>query len=167
MIVVDTSAFISSALGDVLEPVLTEYDVHTTAQVVRELEETAEYDDVHGTAAERVLGERQAVTVQNVTDPGIRTARVDDGEASCVAVAQQDGADFLVTDDLRALPELQQLTDARVAISPILLRALVKRGVLTDEQAAERLEDIAASRDWLGAPIYRRAQELFHANRDE
>ncbi len=50
---------------------------------------------------------------------------------------------------------------ARVALSPIVLKALVKRGVLTQKEVETRLESIAETRDWLGAPIYRRAQTLF------
>jgi len=161
MIVVDTSAFISLTIADVLNTVLTEYDVHTSQQVLDELDATADYDDIHGTAADQVLTHTEAITVHTIDDPDIQTSRIDAGEATCVQLARQGDADFLITDDLRALPELQQLTDARVAISPILLRALVKRDVLKNQEAQERLEDVAASRDWLGAPIYRRAQQLF------
>lgn len=68
---------------------------------------------------------------------------------------------FLLTDDLRALPELKVSTDAQVALSPIVLRALVERGVLGSDDARNRLDRLAASRGWLGAPIYRRARRLF------
>jgi hypothetical protein len=37
----------------------------------------------------------------------------------------------------------------------------VKRRVLTNDEAEEKLEEVAASGDWLGAPIYCRAQQLF------
>jgi len=161
MIVVDTSAFVSLGIAEVLETVLDEYELHTTRQIIDELEATAEYDDVHGAGANRVLEDREEVTVHNVDTPEIRASRIDEGEATCVRVTQTFDAAFLVTDDLRALPELQRLTDARVVISPVLLRALVKRGVLTDETARNRLDDLVKSRDWLGAPIYRRAQRLF------
>lgn len=161
MIVVDTSAFVSLGIAEVLRAVLDEYDVHTTREVIGELETTAEYDDVHGAGADRALDGREAVTVHDVDGPEMQTSRVDEGEATCVRVAQTLDTAFLVTDDLRALPELQRLTEARVVISPILLRALVKRGVLTDEVARNRLDDLAESRDWHGAPIYRRAQRLF------
>ncbi|MFB6143236.1 MAG: hypothetical protein ABEJ30_07840, partial [Halorientalis sp.] len=70
-------------------------------------------------------------------------------------------AAFLLTDDLRALPELQRLVDARVALSPIVLRALVERGVLERKAALEKLEQLGGHRGWLGAPIYRRARTLF------
>lgn len=161
MIVVDTSAVVSLAIGDVLVRVVDEYDVHTTRRVVDELEATAEYDDVHGAAAADALTSTESMTVHDVPDSEVRTSRIDAGEASCVELVRRLDADFLLTDDLRALPELQELTGARVAISPILLRALVKRGVLSDDEARELLAEVAATRDWLGAPIYRRARDLF------
>ena len=161
MIVVDTSAFVSLAEGDVLDVVLEEYSVHTTQHVHDELAETAAFDDVHGDAADAVLDSVAAMTVHESPDPSIETSRIDVGEASCIELANNEDASFLITEDLRALPELQPLTDAEVAISPIVFRALVTRNVLSAAVARERLDQIAQSRDWLGAPIYRRAQNLF------
>ena len=67
----------------------------------------------------------------------------------------------MIVADTSALPELQLLVDSRVAISPIILKAFVKRGILDQAEAKARLERIAENRDWLGAPIYRRAEALF------
>ena len=53
------------------------------------------------------------------------------------------------------------LTETRIAISPIVLKALVERGVLAREEALERLDDAAEEWDWLEVPIYRRARGLF------
>jgi predicted nucleic acid-binding protein len=160
MLVADTSALASLAAGEVLELALAEFDVHTTETVVAELEETAGYDDEHGAAASRAVDCLDHVTIHEVSDPSFAASRVDHGEGSCVQLARDGDATFLLTDDLRALPELQALTDADVAISPIALRALVKQGVLSNDEASERLDRIAETRDWLGAPIYRRAQHL-------
>ena len=161
MIIADTSALISLATADTLHLVLEEFDIYTTETVLTELENTAEYDDSHGKAAQKALDHREQFTVHKTQDPEIQSSRVDDGEATTTVLVQQLDADFLITDDLRALPELQALTDAQVAISPIVLKALVKRSVLTHSEAETRLESIAETRDWLGAPIYRRAQRLF------
>jgi len=161
MIVADTSALISLATADTLHLVLEEFDIHTTRTVLEELENTAGYDDSHGTAAENVLDHREQVTVHETEGLESQSSRVDGGEGTCAILGQELEAEFLITDDLRALPELQVLTDARVALSPIVLKALVKRGVLTRTEAEIRLESIAETRDWLGAPIYRRAQTLF------
>lgn len=163
MIVADTSALISVAVADCLDLVLDEFDVHTTDQVWQELTETAEYDDKHGRAADAVLDQDDRLTVHTMDDTGPETSRIDAGEGSCAVLTAQQDADFLITDDFRALPELQQLVDARVAISPIVLKALVNRSVLDRDDALVRLEQLAEDRDWLGAPIYRHAKDLFDA----
>lgn len=161
MIVADTSALLSLATGGVLELLIETYDVHTTETVIDELEETSAYDDCHGRAALTVLEHENRVTVHETDDQQFTSSRIDDGEAGCVTLVRELDADFLLTDDLRALPELQPLVDSRVAISPIVLKAFVKRGILDQAEAKARLERIAENRDWLGAPIYRRAEALF------
>lgn len=161
MIVADTSALISLATTDVLETVLQEFDIHTTETVVSELEETATYDDQHGTAAAVVLECLDEVNVHTYDDPSLETSRIDEGEASCLALEADMEPTFLLTDDLQAVPELQALSDATVAISPIVLRALVTREALTNEEAKAQLDTLIRTRDWLGTPIYRRAQQLF------
>jgi len=159
MIVADTSALISLATVDLLDTLIAEYDVHSTEAVVEELTETATYDDVHGRAAQVVLDRRDGIEVHEA-ESDLVTARIDAGEASAATLAAELGAEFLLTDDLRALPELQTAVEARVAISPIVLAALLRRGVLDREAASEKLDRLAQERDWLGAPIYRRAQSL-------
>jgi predicted nucleic acid-binding protein len=161
MIVADTSALVSLAAADLLETTFREFEVHTTAVVIGELEATANYDDDHGEAAATVLESTDAFEVHDVDPAPVRSSRIDEGEASSLALERELDAEFLLTDDLRALPELQSLADARVAISPLVLRALVTRGAITDAAARERLDRLARTRDWLGAPIYRRARDLF------
>jgi predicted nucleic acid-binding protein len=160
-VVVDTSALISLAIGNALDETLAAFDTVTTPTVIEELEETAAYDDRHGTAATAVLQRMESLTVQDADGAPFETSRVDAGEASCVAAARTVDAAFLVTDDYRALPELQGLVDAEVAVSPIVLRALVKRDALSSADAEAAFETIAAGRDWLDAPIYRYARRLF------
>lgn len=160
MIVADTSALISIASVDLLNTLLTEFNVHTTETVIKELEDTSEYNDSHGKTANHVLDHIDKMTVRH-SGESFQSSRVDQGESSCALLTQEIDAEFLITDDLRALPELQNLTDANVAISPIVLKALVKRDVLEQEEALQKLDELAEQRDWLGAPIYRRAKNLF------
>jgi len=61
--------------------------------------------------------------------------------ASCVVAARETDAKFLITDDYRALPELRTAVDPRVALSPILLRALVKRDALSESEARTAFEE--------------------------
>lgn len=165
MIVTDTSALVSLGTADVLDLVLEEFDVHTTTLVVDELEEVADHDDVHADAASGVLERIDDVTVHDVEETSLMSSRIDAGEASCLALERDVEADFLLTDDLRALPELESVSRARVVIPPIVLTALVERDVITSGEATTRLDQLAESRDWLGAPIYRRARQLFEEGR--
>lgn len=166
MIVIDTSSLIGLEMIDVLATVLDEYDVHTTETVLTELQDTGSHDDRHGTAANAAHSKRDLITVHSTDSGQFRSSRIDAGEGSCAVLADEIGAPYLITDDLRALPELQSVTSATVAISPILLKALVKRGVLDDREARRKIENLAAERSWLGAPIFRRALRLFENDRD-
>lgn len=161
MLVVDTSALISLAVGDVLETVASEFEIVTTEAVVNELAETAEYDDRHGTAARNALELVEGMKIIDVSGDAFVTSRIDGGEASCVTAVREVDAVFLITDDYRALPELRELVAVDVALSPIVLRALVSRGAIHEEEAKAAFEMIAEGRDWLEAPIYRYARQLF------
>lgn len=161
MIVADTSSLISLATADILPVFLEEFDVHTTETVVQELEETRGYDDIHAEAADTVLDHVDRITIHEMDNGEFYSSRVDLGEGSCALLTKELETDFLITDDLRALPELQTVADSKVAISPIVLKALVKRSVLTQEEAVEKLDQLAENRGWLGAPIYRRSKSLF------
>ncbi len=161
MIVVDTSALITIASINLLDDVLAEYDIYTTETVIQELEETAEYEDIHGEAAQDVLDRVDRIEVYNTSESEFWSSRIDEGEGTTVTLANETQADFLITDDLRALPELQTVAESKVVISPILLKALVKRDVLEQAEALRKLEEAAENRDWLESPIYEKAKNLF------
>lgn len=159
MIAADTSSLISLASIQLLDTVLQEFDVHTTETVVEELEETSEYEDRHGEAADTVLQQMDQITVHQVKGE-FTSSRVDLGEGSCALLTKEIDAEFLITDDLQALPELQTAADAKAAISPIVLKALVQRNELEKAEALDKVEELAENRSWLESPIYRRAQQL-------
>jgi len=89
------------------------------------------------------------------------TSRIDEGEASCVAAVDETETAFLITDDYRALPGLQVLVGAEVALSPIVIRALVKRGCLLRRRREGWSTQLLSRETGLGAPINRYARQLF------
>jgi len=161
MLVMDTSAFLSLASVRVLETVLEEYEVHTTETVLEEIEKTAEYDDIHAEAARRAIELSTKFEVNSVKTEDFKSSRIDKGEHSCVVLANKLETEFILTDDFRALPELKSLVDCQVAISPIMLKALVKKNQITEKKAKEKLDDLAENRNWIGSPIYRHAKDIF------
>lgn len=161
MLVMDTSAFLSLASVKILDTVLEEYEVHTTETVLEELEQTAEYEDLHAKAAQRVIELSSRFQVHDVKTEDFESSRIDRGEYSCVVLADQFKTEFILTDDFRALPELKSLVDCQVAISPIMLKALVKKDRITEEEAKEKLDNLAENRNWIGSPIYKHAKNIF------
>jgi len=109
MIIADTSALLSLATGDVLEVVLSEFDIHTTETVIEEVEAPRDYEDVHAEAAAIVLEQSDQLTIHETEEREFTSSRIDTGEASCIVLEHDHEAEFLLTDDLRALPELQHL----------------------------------------------------------
>lgn len=162
MIVADTSALLSLASGNALDLFLKEFDVAVTETVVEELEELSQGNDRTAKNAERALNSKDLFPTHDIEGPKPISGGIDDGEASCAVLAENEDADFLITDDLRALPEIENLVGKeKVAISPIVLKALVERGSIDKDIALEKLERMSEERDWLHRPIYRRAKKLF------
>jgi len=162
MLVVDTSAFISLGICDCVQILLDEFDIHTSRAVIEELEELSGFDDLEASVADRSLDRKNLLKVHEVGEAGIFEHRkIDRGEGSCAVLARKIGAEFLVTDDIRALPLLKNIALTEVVISPIVLKALVKRGVLSEEEAEKKLEKLIEKRDWFETPIYERSLDLF------
>ncbi len=162
MLVVDTSAFISLGLCDEVQTLLDEFEVHTSRAVIQELEDMSGYDDHEAGAAQSILDKKEKVTIHEVGGAGrLEHGRIDRGEGSCAVLTHSIEADFLITDDIRALPYLKNIASTTVVISPIVLKAFVKRGVLDEKEAKKKVQIMLESRDWFGVPIYEKALELF------
>lgn len=109
----------------------------------------------------KILNQIDQLKIHSTKDPNLQSSQIDKGEATTIILTNELEADFLITDDLRALSELQTLVNAKAAISPIVLKALVKRNVLTKKEALKMLEQAAKNRNWLKSPIYRKDKNLF------
>ncbi len=162
MLVVDTSAFISLGTCGLTQIFLKEFEINTSQAVIKELEEISEYDDREAKAAQEVLDQKKMIDIHEVGESGdFKHSRIDRGEGSCAVLAKNLGSDFLVTDDIRALPYLKNISSTKVVISPIVLKALVKRDVMTEKEAMRKVEIMMNARDWFETPIYEKALELF------
>jgi len=162
MLVLDTSAFISLGICDCVEILLEKFDVHTSGAVMDELEELSAYDDLEGDVAETWLERKDLLKVHEVGEAGeFDHGKIDRGEGSCAVLARKMNAEFLITDDVRALPLLKNIASTKVVISPIVLKALVKRGMMSNDEGKEKLEKLIEKRDWFETPIYERSLELF------
>lgn len=168
MLVVDTSAFISLGLCDETGDLLDGFEVHTSREVIQELEEISEYGDREAEAAREVLDEKEKMMIHEVGKAGeFKHGRIDRGEGSCGVLAEKIRPDLLVTDDIRALPYLENISSTRVVISPIVLKALVKREVLDEKEAKKKVKVMLKERDWFETPIYEKALDIFESDIDD
>lgn len=162
MLILDTSAFISLGICDCVEILLDEFDLHTSRAVIDELEDMSGYNDLEADVADRWLEKKDLINVHEVGEAGeFDHGKIDKGEGSCALLARKKNADFLITDDIRALPHLKIIASIEVAISPIVLKALVKRSRLSTDEAKNKLDKLIEKRDWFETPIYERSLEVF------
>jgi len=120
------------------------------------------YADLYGTAASEVLRNIDRIKVKKTLNyQRFKTSRIDAGEASCMEIIESREQDYLLTDDFRALGEIEKLIGEKVVLSPIILKVLVIRGRIDTHQALTKLDEMAEKRDWLGRPIYMYAKRYF------
>ena len=159
-LVLDTSSLVSLVHGDLLEPTLTAFSVVISNHVRDELQTMSRFDDRDGRAARWILEQSARLDVRNVeqteVDP-LLTSKIHEGEASCIALAQNPDVDALITDDFEAMHQMRAYAQRHgfdLGLGAVVVHALVKRGQLSREDALQRLDQIAAPRDWIGRPIY-------------
>ncbi len=161
-LVADASALVSLASVSLLPLVLNEFNVVVSDVVAQELREMSTYADLYGTAANEVLMNIDRIQVKKTLNyQRFKTSRIDAGEASCMEIIESREQDYLLTDDFRALGEIEKLIGDRVVLSPIILKVLVIRGRIDKHQALTKLDEMAEKRDWLGRPIYKYAKSYF------
>ncbi|MCK4399249.1 MAG: hypothetical protein KAV25_09695 [Methanophagales archaeon] len=161
-LVADASALVSLASVSLLSLFLSEFNVVVSDVVVRELKEMSTYADTTANAASEVLRNIDRIEVKEASNyHRFKTSRIDAGEASCLEIIESGEQDYLLTDDFRALGEIEKQIGERVVLSPIILKVMVIRGIIDKRQALTKLDEMAEKRDWLGRPIYRYARKYF------
>lgn len=164
MIILDTTAFLSLSIAEILEKTIEQHQVHTTQKVISELEEITREKDYLAEAATKTLQHKEKINIHETEFERFQTSRIDSGEASCLALTQEIKADFLLTDDLHAMAEIKKLSTTETAISPTLLQSMVKNNTISKQTALEKLDKLAETRDWLETPIYQKAKQQFKEN---
>jgi predicted nucleic acid-binding protein len=165
-IVIDTSALISLAHGDLLDLIAEEFQLVISDLVLEELRNTARFEDEDGKAAAQILKKIKKLEIRSVDQELVSqlvTSRIDAGEASCVVLAQAKDIAAFISDDFRAMHELRAYAlryEFELGLSAVLVQALVIRGKLTKAEALNYLSLIASKRNWMGRPIYEAYKQI-------
>lgn len=162
---IDTSALVSLGISRVFDEVTSRLDLHTTDVVVDELEEMSQYNDPFAESAIRCLEtirQSNLITEHEIDVRGRDLhSKIDRGELSCVDLYRELEADYLVTDDHRASAALEDYVGGNIVFSPILLKALTKKGIITEREAVAELKTMAEHRNWFDSPLYQYGLQLF------
>lgn len=160
-IVLDSSALISLMHGGILNLVLSEFEVVISSRVVEELEETSEYKDMDGKAANKALKQKDRLKIRKVKQKAIEeilTSRVHSGEASCIILAKDEEIEAMISDDFDAMNQLEyysRVHDFALGLCSALIKALILREKLTAQEGEEIFDEIARKRNWMGRQIYK------------
>lgn len=162
--VADTSALVSLGITadrdpDPLSICLSRYELFVPTAVIKELDEIASYDDVHGRAATTVLNQTHAFETPTVDIDA--DFPLDDGENSAVTLANSRDTALLLCDEFNQLGLIHaSLADTRLVTTPTLLSIFVRTGHLSAANARTLLDEISESRSWSTNSYVQRARSL-------
>ena len=168
IVVGDTSAIISLSVGSVLLKCLSISRIVIPGKVHQELKEMSEYNDEDGVAAKETLnliaqGKISVIEIRNKDNVKAivsSNARIDNGEAEALVLAQENLIPIVITDDFRSLPYLKEISmGVEIHLSIYLLTRLVIENIISKEEAKASLNKIAGIRTWENAAIYRLAMK--------
>lgn len=168
-IAVDTAALISLVHGGILDLVLSQFKVIVSNVIMEELERVTKFKDSDGRAAKKVLKKKDKLEIQQVTKNELSeflSTRVNPGEASCIVIAKKKDVKVLISDDFKAMAELEyhsKTHNFKVGLCAALIRTLMLRKKLKKDEARKIFEKIGNRRNWIGRPIYEYGKKLFRS----
>ena len=171
IVVGDTSALISLAVGSVLLKCLRISRILIPKEVYTELSEISQYNDVHGKAAQEIIrmisnGNIEVDEVEHVDKINELVSgysRINEGEAEALILAQEKSIPILITDDFRSIPDLKKNSgDVEIHLSIYLLARLVLEKIITIAEAQDALIRISEGRTWESAAIYNLAKKYIN-----
>lgn len=156
-IVADTSALISLSLSSQLDLIVMEMAIFCPEAVKDELLEVSEFPDEEGKAAKHVLrfikkNAIQPVLIKNQARAGkLVDKNIDFGEAECFILAQENGFEIILMDDINAayaLSGLAKASNISIKISAAVIVELMKEKKLSKKQGIESLQKMIKNRQW-------------------
>jgi predicted nucleic acid-binding protein len=154
-ILADTSALVSLEIKHLVALSSKVIQFYISDVVRLELIEIAEFDDVHGRSAKDVLNlvDNGIIVVKFVSSRKNYLENIDIGEAEILTLSESGEYDYMITDDVRALPYIKSITKVKVLTSAFVIRLLYDIKLLSRDEALNSIREISASRDWYGGVL--------------
>ncbi len=154
-ILADTSALVSLEIKHLVDLSSKVIQYYISDMVRLELKEIAEFKDVHGKSAKDVLSlvDSGIIAVVYVTARKEHLENIDIGEAEILTLSESGEYDYMITDDVKALPYMKSITKIKVLTSAFVIRLLYDLKLLSRDEALNSIREISASRDWYGGVL--------------
>jgi len=150
---IDTCALITLQYSGFLSTITATTDIVITKRIRSELEEIGTFSDNDAATSREILKMLHNITIIEV--PNRPT-----GEEELIEVALQDKCDFIVSDDIRAMPKLKQ-TNTPTLFSTHLLYYMFREKMISKEAGLVALEKMRNNRSWKENLIYLTGIQLF------
>lgn len=151
----DTSAFISLESVCLLDAILQHFQIITSPGAFAELGDFALHEDELGQTAQRVLGKKQKIMIE---EPKMKEelAYVSSTDNQVFNLAIDKNC-MLITDDIK----LSRHADRKIQteFSTFFLPIFIALGLLTKNEALQKLEEMRSVRNWQDNIIYLSARE--------
>ncbi len=143
---IDTCSLIALQYSGYLEIIIKNVNLLITKKIVSELKEISAIHDDDGRAAGDVLRSLSGLSI-------IETTPKYSGEEELIEVALQDRCDFIVSDDIRAIPKFKTV-NLPIIFSSHLLYYIYREGIISKVEGLVALEKMRTKRSWKENVIY-------------
>ncbi|KAF5424563.1 MAG: rRNA-processing protein FCF1 [Candidatus Methanomarinus sp.] len=143
---IDTCSLIALQYSGYLSTIAETVDIVITKRIHSELEEIGIFTDNDAAAAREILKLLHILTI-------VKVPQRSTGEEELVEVALQKKCDFIVSDDIRAMPKLK-MTNTPTLFSTHLLYYLFRAGMISKEVGLIALEKMRNNRSLKENLIY-------------
>ena len=150
---IDTCSLIALQYSGYLEIIIKNVDFLITKKIISELEEISAINDDDGGAAGDVLRSLSELSILETTPKST-------GEEELIEVALQDRCDFIVSDDIRAIPKFKR-ANLSIIFSSHLLYYIYREGIISKVEGLIALEKMRTKRSWKENVIYIAGIQLF------
>lgn len=156
-IVLDTSALLSLAAGNVLGLITENIDCVIPKRVESELSGISKNNNFEGNLAKEIMSfiGKEISALQ-----AYKSSK--EGELECAYLANElKDVEFLITDDTMALEKLEKLCEKKVRFSTIIVYALYLKRKITKKQGLDIIERMRVKRNWKDNILFEQAKLLW------
>lgn len=162
-ILADTSALVSLEIKHLVALACEFVHFSISTGVCEELKGIAKFEDVHGRSAKGVLElvDKGIIEVKSVNARKEHTESIDMGEAEILTLGESGKYDYIITDDVKAMPYMKSAAKIKILTSVFVIRLLYDLKLLSRHEALDSIKEISTSRDWYGGVLETVAYKYF------